>query len=373
MSVNLKAHVKVVATSVATAEAEEIAVVIATSPKRKNTSKSSPGSPGGGLEGSPRVGKELILATKAFARENRSRSWWEVLFTLVLFSVALLGTLAPWAWPLRLVCSILGGLLMVRTFVIFHDHQHHAILDNSFIADFLMRFIGIFTLTPSSIWKSSHNYHHNHNSKLNGARIGSFPIMTRQHYAKASFFDRFKYRFMRHPLTMLTGYITVFFIGMSVTSFFEDPRKHLDGALAVMLHLALAATLYIFGGFSALFFTLLLPYSLAMALGTYLFYVQHNFPGVVFRDSKGWTYEGAALDSSSFLRMPKIMHWFTANIGYHHIHHLNARIPFYRLPETMRAIPELQSPKSSSLHPYDVWCCLRLSVWDVEDQRMIPI
>ncbi len=235
-----------------------------------------------------------------------------------------------------------------------------------------MRFIGILALTPSSIWKSSHNYHHNHNSKLLCARIGSFPIMTRQHYAKASFSVRFKYRFMRHPLTMMFGYITVFLIGMSVSSFMENPRKNLDGFLAVVLHLAFAATLYIFGGFSALFFTLLLPYSLAMALGTYLFYVQHNFPGVIFRDSKGWTYEGAALDSSSFLRMPMIMHWFTANIGYHHIHHLNSRIPFYRLPEAMRAIPELRNPKSSSLRPFDIWSCLRLTVWDVEGQRMIP-
>lgn len=358
------------ATSIAAAE--DIAVVIATNPQGENTSKPSPEYPGGGLEGAPRTGKELILATKAFTRESRARSWWEVLFTLALFGVTILGTLAPWAWPLRLACSLLCSLLMVRTFVIFHDHQHHAILDNSFLADFLMRFIGILALTPSSIWKSSHNYHHNHNSKLRSARIGSFPIMTREHYAAASFYVRFKYRFMRHPLNMLCGYLTVFFIGMSVSSFLESPRRHLDGLFAVALHLAFAGTLYVFGGFAALLFTLLLPYTLAMALGTYLFYVQHNFPGVTFRDSKGWTYEGAALDSSSFLRMPEIMHWFTANIGYHHIHHLNSRIPFYRLPEAMRAIPELRNPKSSSLHPLDIWSCLRLTVWDVEDQRMTP-
>lgn len=331
------------------------------------------GSQGASTSESMRTGKELILATKPFAHENRGKSWWLVLSTLFLLGLSLVGALIPWFWPVRLAFSLLASLLMVRVFVMYHDHQHHAILDRSVVADFLMRLIGIIALTPSEIWKSSHNYHHNHNSKLRSARIGSFPIMTREHYAKANFTTRFKYRFMRHPLTMLCGYFTVFFMGMSLLSFFADPRKHFEGLLAVILHIAIAITLYIFGGMAALFFALLLPYTIAMALGTYLFYVQHNFPDVLFRDTQGWTYEGAAMDSSSFMKMPAFMHWFTANIGYHHIHHLNARIPFYRLPEAMKAIPELQNPKSSSLHPRDIWTCLRLSVWDVKAQRLIPL
>ena len=320
-----------------------------------------------------RTGKDLILATRAFARENRAHSWWVVLSTLALLFVTLTGTLISWFWPARLICSVLSSLLMVRMFVIFHDHQHNTILDRSLLADSLMRLIGIVMLTPSSIWKSSHNYHHNHNSKLRSARIGSYPIMTLSHYEQANFCERFQYRFMRHPMTIFCGYLFVFFFGMAVFPFIENPVKHLDGLLASALHITFAIVLFFFGDFAALFFTLLLPYFLSMALGSYLFYVQHNFPDVVFRDSKGWTYEGAALDSSSFLKMPRIMHWFTANIGYHHIHHLNSKIPFYRLPEAMHAMPELQNPKSSSLHPFEIWKCLRLTVWDVEAQRMIPL
>lgn len=346
----------------------EIAVVDATKPQ--HACKPSPGS---SSEVVLRTGKDLILATKTFAHENRARSWWVVLSTLVLLCVTLSGTLAPWFWPARLICSILSSLLMVRVFVIFHDHQHNSILNSSFLADFLMRLLGIFMLAPSSIWKSSHNYHHNHNSKLRSARIGSYPIMTLSHYKDSNFRTRFQYRFMRHPMTILHGYIFVFFLGMSVFPFIENPRKHYHCLLASVLHIAIGITLFIFGGFAALFFTLLLPYFLSTALGSYLFYVQHNFPDVMFRDSEGWTYEGAALDSSSFLKMPRIMHWFTANIGYHHIHHLNSKIPFYRLPEAMRAMPELQNPKCSSLHPFEIWKCLRLTVWDVEAQRMIPL
>ena len=91
------------------------------------------------------------------------------------------------------------------------------------------------------------------------------------------------------------------------------------------------------------------------------------------RDNAGWTYEGAALESSSFMRMSRIMSWFTANIGYHHIHHLNSRIPFYRLPEVLQGIPELQTPKTTSLNPVKIVRCLRLKVWDVDAQRMVGL
>ena len=105
----------------------------------------------------------------------------------------------------------------------------------------------------------------------------------------------------------------------------------------------------------------------------YLFYAQHNFPGVSFNDAAGWTYEKAALESSSFLKTDFVTSWFTANIGYHHIHHLNSRIPFYRLPEVLNGIEELQEPKTTSLDPMEIFRCLRLKVWDVESQQMIGL
>jgi omega-6 fatty acid desaturase (delta-12 desaturase) len=104
-----------------------------------------------------------------------------------------------------------------------------------------------------------------------------------------------------------------------------------------------------------------------------MFYAQHNFPDVSFNDAAGWTYEKAAMVSSSFMRTNRIMAWFTGNIGYHHIHHLNARIPFYRLPEVLKKIPELQTPKTTSLNPMEIIRCLRLKVWDVESQRMVIV
>jgi omega-6 fatty acid desaturase (delta-12 desaturase) len=94
---------------------------------------------------------------------------------------------------------------------------------------------------------------------------------------------------------------------------------------------------------------------------------------VSFNDNSGWTYDKAALESSSYMKTGRIMAWFTANIGYHHIHHLNARIPFYRLPEVIKAIPELKMPKTTSLRPMEILRCLSLKVWDVKSQRMVGV
>ncbi|HTN16930.1 MAG TPA: fatty acid desaturase, partial [Chitinophagaceae bacterium] len=122
-----------------------------------------------------------------------------------------------------------------------------------------------------------------------------------------------------------------------------------------------------------LLFTIILPFTITCAIGSYLFYAQHNFPGVLFNSNEDWTYERAALESSSYMRTNKLMAWFSGNIGYHHIHHLNARIPFYRLPEAYHAITELQTAKQTSLKISDMVKCFRLKIWDPEVQRMISL
>ena len=132
-----------------------------------------------------RSGPELILATKPYAVDSTLRSWWAILSTTVLLAAVVVGTLFAPHWALRLGCGVLSGLLLLRLFVIYHDQQHHAILPKSKAVEWFMRGFGILSLSPSSIWRASHNHHHNHNSKIKGSHIGSFPIMTREHFEKA--------------------------------------------------------------------------------------------------------------------------------------------------------------------------------------------
>lgn len=319
------------------------------------------------------VSEPLFLRTKAFARDHPLTSWWCIISTTLLLASALTGTLFSLPLLVRIPCCGLAALLIVRLFVIYHDQQHRAILPKSRLADLYMRLYGMLILCPSSIWRSSHDYHHAHNSKLRSTYIGSFPIMTREQYSNSPLSERLGYLFKRHPMTILFGYFFVFFLGMVVFPSLASPRKHYDCLLALALHLGLITTVVVLFGWATLLLSLILPLFIASALGSYLFYAQHNFPGAVFKDKAGWTYEGAAMESSSYLKTSPIMAWFTGNIGYHHIHHLNHRIPFYRLPEAYRAIPELRAAKITTLHPREIFRCFRLKVWCVETQSMVGV
>jgi len=321
----------------------------------------------------------LHARSKPYARDNSAKSWWHILsttFLLVLATVATFPHLPVFgiiALPLRLIASLLAGLVSIRLFAIYHDQQHRAILPKSRTAELFMAVFGLWALSPRSIWRSSHDHHHAHNSRLRGSNIGSYPIMTRDQYQKSSRTERFTYLLARHPLTILFGYLTVFLFGMVVNPFIHSPRKHFDCLLSLLAHVALGAAFTVAYGWSTLLLALVIPRFIATAMGSYLFYAQHNFPGVIFKEKAGWTYEGAALDSSSHLKTGPILAFFTGNIGYHHIHHLNHRIPFYRLPEIYRDFPELQKAKTTTLHPRDILRCLRLKVWCVESQQMVDV
>ena len=309
-----------------------------------------------------RSARELVLASREFAAEQRWRSWWCLCSTLALFIALLTLAISDWNWPLRLACSVLGGLTLVRLFTIFHDQQHGTILRGSPVADLVMRTVGLICLTPPSVWKRSHNHHHKHNSREFNPNIGSFPLMTVEEYARASFRDRLGYRISRHPLTLVFGYFTIFAGQMCLIPLFTNPRRHFDGALALICHAAVAWL--VVPDWDGFLLGWLLTFMVAMAFGSYLFFAQHNFPGVWLAPSREWTYVNSALKSSSYLCTGPVMSWFTGNIGYHHVHHLNARIPFYRLPEAMAALVELQSPHTTSLSLRDIASCLRLKLWD---------
>lgn len=319
-----------------------------------------------------RTEKELILATKPFAKEIRWKSWWHLLSTGTVLGGLYFGIFWPGS-PLwvRIVCSVLAGLTIARMFIIYHDHQHKAILQNSKFADALMTLWGLFILAPTSIWQRSHDHHHKHNSKLYTSSIGSYPIVTKEKYKSMTRGERAVYNFTRHPLTIAFGYLFVFIYGMCVRSFMNNRDKHWDSLLALILHVAIGFGIAWFLGWTAFLLGFIMPALIALGLGAYLFYAQHNFPTATFADKDGWSYVNAALGSSSYMRMNQVMHWFTGNIGYHHIHHLNARIPFYRLPEAYKAIPELQAAKTTSLMPGEIIRCLRLKVWDPDLGRMI--
>jgi omega-6 fatty acid desaturase (delta-12 desaturase) len=318
-----------------------------------------------------RTSQELIRTTKKYAREVRWLSWWHLGSTLAIFiattAIACQGSLHS---AVRLMCGVLSGMVLVRMFILYHDFQHGTILKGSRLARAIMTLFGLLTLNPPSIWNRSHNHHHKNNAKVYGAEIGSYPVMTIQDYRRASRGERLVYLISRHPLTIAAGYLTIFLYGMCIRSLMVNPRHHFDSAVAIAVHGGLLVALLIFYP-GVVLAAVIVPSAVAAAAGAYLFYAQHNYPEVMLREREDWDYVGAALDSSSYLKMSRFMHWFTGNIGYHHVHHLNAHIPFYRLPEAMAAIEELQSPGTTSLSVRDIARCTRLKLWDPVQERLV--
>lgn len=317
-----------------------------------------------------RTPKELLQATRPFAHEQPWLSWWHLGSTLLVLVVLLGSATLDLPWIVRIACSIGGGLTLVRMFIVFHDQQHGAIFRHSRLANALMLAFGLFTLNPTSVWRRSHDHHHRHNSKDLSPNIGSFPLMTVEGYQDATWVQRLAYRISRHPLTLLLGYFTVFGGSMCVFPLLRNPRRHFDAALSIICHCGLA--LLLFRQWDDFVLAWLLPFIVGSGLGAYLFFAQHNFPGVRLQLNGQWNYVFSAMHSSSYIAMNPLMSWFTGNIGYHHVHHLNAKIPFYRLPEAMAAIEELQSPTTTSLSPWQVLACLRLKLWDPVADELVP-
>jgi len=313
---------------------------------------------------------ELIQATKAFAQEQRGRSWWHLWSTIAVLLAAMVSTLFPTPWPLRMGLSSLAGLALVRMFILYHDYNHGTLLRKSPVAKLIMLSFGVLTMNPPSTWKRSHNHHHRNNAKIFGSHIGSFPVMTTESYAAAPRHQRVSYALSRHPLTILLGYWTVFFYGMCLKPFITEPRRHPDCGVALALQVATVVTLALFVP-AILLYSYIVPMGIAAAMGAYLFYSQHNFPGVKLQGRADWNFIYAALHSSSYTAMSPVLRWFTGNIGYHHVHHLNAHIPFYRLPEAMSAIRELRATQPIRLSPRDIYRCFRLKLWDPKKDRMV--
>jgi len=321
-----------------------------------------------------RTGKELITASKQFAFENRFRSWAE-LFLTILLAGFLLTAIIVLDLPViaNFFISLCCGLLYVRLFVIYHDYQHRAILQRSIVAECIMKFIGIYLLAPETIWRRTHDHHHNNNSKLTIAGIGSYPTVSIERFKSLNTMERRIYLINRHPLTILLGYFTLFTYWLNLKSFLQSPSKHIDSLVSLLLHWGCGFAAWYFLGWQGLLLVWWFPFFVSFGMGSYLFYSQHNFPGAKFRENQDWSYDHAALASTSFMVMNPVMHWFTADIAYHHVHHLNSRIPFYRLREAMKSMPELNNVTKTSLNPIEMWRCFRLKVWDPEADKMITL
>jgi len=269
------------------------------------------------------------------------RSLWQVVNTLIpylaLFYLTMRSVdLSPW---LTLPLSIITAGFMVRTFIIFHDCGHGSFFASQTANDTLGTITGILTFTPYFQWKHDHAIHHATSGDLDRRGIGDVYTMTVKEYMAAPWWKKFGYRVMRNPIALLVfGSLGVFLFAQR----FPVAKGRRERASVWLTNLALAvivAIVVMTVGWKEYVITQLLVLIFGGSTGIWLFYVQHNFEGVYWDRHIRWDYFKASLQGSSFYKLPALLQWFTGNIGFHHIHHLSAKIPNYNLPKAYKENP----------------------------------
>jgi acyl-lipid omega-6 desaturase (Delta-12 desaturase) len=266
--------------------------------------------------------------------------------------------------------SLIAGSFMVRTFILFHDCTHKSFVKTSKWNAILGNIFGFFVFTPYVTWQREHNTHHATVGNLDKRGVGDIWTLTVEEYKKASGFTRFIYRIFRHPL-FLFGIAPVFLF----TVLNRFPKRG-SGKKAILSTLLTNLGILVVGAiFSTLFsLKIYLIYQItiiafATSMGVWLFYIQHQFEDVYWQETKLWGVVDAALMGSSFYKLPLVLEWISGYIGYHHIHHLNSRIPNYHLKASYQEIKDIEGIKVVTLR--ESFKYVSLKYYDEKTKRLI--
>jgi omega-6 fatty acid desaturase (delta-12 desaturase) len=309
-----------------------------------------------------------------YCKPDDRRAILQLVTTAGLFAIAwwgMLETLAI-AWWLPLVIAPFAAGLMVRLFIIQHDCGHGSYFTSRQANDRVGFALGILTLTPYHWWKRSHAIHHGGSGNLDRRSVGDVATLTVSEYLALPRRRRLGYRLYRSPLVLLVlGPIWIF--GIKHRLPLGTPRSwRLEWRDVLLNDAALVAIVVLVARTIGLGPFLLIQgpiFMLSAAAGVWLFYVQHQFEDTLWAETPDWDFFDAGLRGSSFYDLPAVLHWFTGNIGYHHVHHLASRIPNYKLVRCFEEVGELQQVPRLGLR--QSLGCLRLKLWDEESQRLV--
>jgi acyl-lipid omega-6 desaturase (Delta-12 desaturase) len=308
----------------------------------------------------------------AYASPRLLRSCVEIATSVAPYlalSVAMYFALAVSPW-LTLALAPLSAAFLLRSYIIFHDCSHGSFMPTRRGNAWLGTFCGLLVLSPFVRWRHDHAVHHATSGDLDKRGIGDLPTLTVAEYRERSRRGRLAYRLFRNPVVMFgIGPVFAMIVGPRIVARDAPPRMRssvirTDIALAVI-----AAGLIWAIGIGDLLLVWAPAALLAGAVGIWLFYVQHQFEDAYWQRSDGWSYADAGLRGSSFLDLPKVLQFFTGNIGYHHIHHLSVRIPNYNLQRAHEENPVFQSVPTLTFR--DGLRAVRLKLWDEERARLV--
>ncbi len=274
------------------------------------------------------------------------------------------------SWWLTVPLAIVAGGVLIRTFIIFHDCGHGSFFESKWANDVVGSVAGVLTFAPYRHWRWQHAVHHATSGNLDRRGVGDIWTLTVQEYLAASRWTKVAYRLARNPIVLFV--IAPFFLVLGMHRFSSaqaGPRERHSVWWGNVLLVCFATGMsFLFG---------LVPYlviqsiivAVAASAGVWLFYIQHQFEGTYWERGEKWDYTAAALRGSSFYKLPRVLQWFSGNIGFHHVHHLSPRIPNYNLERCHDSDPIFQE-----IRPVTVRSSLKsfgYHLWDESAKKLI--
>ncbi|WP_299480213.1 fatty acid desaturase [uncultured Roseibium sp.] len=326
-----------------------------------------------GAEPKIRAPRDWVAILARYREPSTLRSSFELAVTAVpfLFLWILAWLSLDVSYWLSAVISLINAAFLVRLFAIQHDCGHGSFFKNRAVSDWLGRAIGVLTLTPYDVWRRSHALHHSSSGNLGQRGIGDIHTLTVAEYRALTPLGRFWYRLYRSPFVMFgIGPFYTFFLENRLPFGYMASFRYWVYAMATNLAIVVALALILnFGGWMPILLIFFPTTILAATLGVWLFYVQHQFETTHWDAEEDWQLHDAALHGSSHYVLPPVLRWSSANIGIHHVHHLNSRIPFYRLPEVLKDHKDLAERNCMTIR--QSLATIRLHLWDEESRRLL--
>jgi omega-6 fatty acid desaturase (delta-12 desaturase) len=315
----------------------------------------------------------LAKIVRPYTQADPRKSTWQIINTLIpyfaLWAVMIVMVRLGLPYWSVLAVSVVAAGFYVRVFILFHDCCHGSFFDSPRANRILGYVTGILTFTPFEQWRRSHAMHHDTVGDLDRRGVGDIWTLTAGEFAAAPRWKRVAYRIVRNPFVVLTfGTFIIFMISPRV---FHKLDRRRERHSVIVTNVALAAIVTVAAltiGISTYLMIQIPVMLIAGAAGLWLFYVQHQFEGTYWERHERWDPMKAALEGSSFYKLPGVLQWFTGNIGFHHVHHVQQRIPNYNLERCHNEVPMLQEVK-----PLTILGSLksaRLHLWD-EARRML--
>ncbi|MGA2604382.1 MAG: fatty acid desaturase [Verrucomicrobiia bacterium] len=300
------------------------------------------------------------------------RSTWQIVNSVVPYAVLwylMYRSLSVSYW-LTVPLAILASGFLVRIFIIFHDCGHGSFFKTRKANDVWGIITGVLTFTPYYLWRWEHAVHHASSGDLDRRGVGDVWTLTVREYLESSRWKRFAYRLARNPI--------VLFVLAPMYLFLIHQRFPTNGTAARerrSVHWTNLAILGVTVAMSAVFgwrAYLIIQFSVVVMAGSggvWLFYVQHQFEGVYWKRGEEWDYVAAALEGSSFYKLPKLLQWFSGNIGFHHIHHLSPRIPNYNLERCHKSEPLFNTVPAVTL--FSSFKSFTFRLWDEQRCKLV--